>query len=109
MYLRHVPMKKVHLFTIIQIGTLVALWIIKSTPASLIFPLMVLALVGFRKLMDFFPSIFSQNDLFWLDNLMPASNKKTKDNKKTKKDKKSLKTGPTENEELVHLNGNGNV
>ena len=58
----------------------------------------VLALVGFRKLMDFFPSVFSQKDLFWLDNLMPASNKKTKDNKKTKNEKKSLKTGPTENE-----------
>ena len=48
--------------------------------------------------MDFFPSVFSQKDLFWLDNLMPASNKKTKDKKKTKKEKKSLKTGPTENE-----------
>ena len=48
--------------------------------------------------MDFFPSVFSQKDLFWLDNLMPASNKKTKDNKKTKNEKKSLKTGPTENE-----------
>ena len=32
---------KVHLFTAIQIATLGALWIIKSTPASLVFPLMV--------------------------------------------------------------------
>ena len=31
--------------------------------------------------MDFFPSVFSQNDLFWLDNLMPASNKKKKEKK----------------------------
>ena len=38
-------------------------------------------MVGFRKLMDFFPSVFSQNDLFWLDNLMPASNKKKKEKK----------------------------
>merc|ERR1711972_85520 len=82
MYLRHVPMKKVHLFTVIQIGTLVALWIIKSTPASLIFPLMVLALVGFRKLMDFFPFVFSQNELFWLDNIMPQSSKGKKKKKK---------------------------
>jgi len=103
MYLRHVPMKKVHLFTIIQIGTLVALWIIKSTPASLIFPLMVLALVGFRKLMDFFPSIFSQNDLFWLDNLMPANNKKSKNSKKTKKEMEAALS----DEELTNLkNGN---
>merc|ERR1712029_517546 len=84
-YLRHVPLKKVHLFTAIQAGSLAALWIIKSTPASLIFPLMVLALVGFRKAMDYFPSVFSQKELYWLDNLMPASNKKEKKKKKTKK------------------------
>ena len=75
-YLRHVPIKKVHLFTIIQILGLALLWIIKSTDASLIFPLMVLALVGLRKLMDFVPRIFSQKDLFWLDNLMPDKKKK---------------------------------
>ena len=37
--------------------------------------------------MDFFPSVFSQNDLFWLDNLMPASNKSSKEKKKSKKKK----------------------
>ncbi len=56
---------------------------IKSTPASLIFPLMVLALVGLRKGMDFFPSLFSQRDLEWLDDLMPE----TKGNKGKKKGK----------------------
>ena len=78
-YLRHVPIKKVHLFTVIQILGLALLWIIKSTDASLIFPLMVLALVGLRKLMDFVPKIFSQKDLFWLDNLMPDKKKKEGD------------------------------
>ena len=48
--------------------------------------LQVLALVGFRKAMDFIPSVFSQKELYWLDNLMPASNKKEK--KKKKKNKK---------------------
>ncbi|TRY71812.1 hypothetical protein TCAL_05306 [Tigriopus californicus] len=38
----------------------------------------VLALVGLRKLMDYFPRVFSQNDLKWLDNLMPDSGKKKK-------------------------------
>ena len=71
-----------------------ALWIIKSTPASLIFPLMVLALVGFRKVMDFFPSVFSQSELFWLDNLMPESKKKDKKNKK--KSKKTNENGTVE-------------
>ena len=54
------------------------LWVLKSTQASLIFPLMVLALVLFRKLMDFTPTIFSQNDLYWLDSLMPDSSKSRK-------------------------------
>ena len=44
-----------------------------------------MALVGFRKVMDFFPSVFSQKELFWLDNLMPESKKK--DKKKEKKNK----------------------
>jgi sodium bicarbonate transporter 10 len=56
--------------------SLALLWILKSTRASLLFPLMVLALVGLRKLMDFIPSVFSQKDLQWLDNLMPDSGKK---------------------------------
>ncbi len=78
-YLRHVPLKKVNLFTLVQCGCLAMLWIIKSTPASLVFPLMVLALVGLRKVMDYTPCIFSQNDLFWLDNLMPDRKKKKSD------------------------------
>ena len=41
----HQIVLQVHLFTMIQAFALAALWIIKSTPASLIFPLMV----SFRK------------------------------------------------------------
>jgi len=96
LYLRHVPLKKVHLFTMIQAGCLAALWVIKSTPASLIFPLMVLALVGFRKIMDYFPRVFSQSELFWLDNLMPESKKKDKKKKEKKKKKKGGESGTSE-------------
>ena len=39
-------------------------------------------MVGFRKMMDFFPSVFSQKELYWLDNLMPESKKKEKKKKK---------------------------
>ena len=46
----------------------------------------VLALVGFRKSMDHCPSLFSQKELYWLDNLMPVSNKKEKKKKKGKED-----------------------
>ena len=45
---------------------------------------MVLALVGFRKVMDYFPNIFSQDDLFYLDNLMPSSNDKDSDDSEDK-------------------------
>ncbi len=41
----------------------------------------VLALVGFRKMMDYVPSVFSQQDLLWLDNLMPDSGKHKKKKK----------------------------
>lgn len=33
-------------------------------------------------MMDYIPSVFSQNDLYWLDNLMPTRKKSEK--KKTK-------------------------
>lgn len=40
-YLRHVPLRKVHLFTFLQVLCLAALWILKSTVAAIIFPVMV--------------------------------------------------------------------
>lgn len=40
--LRHVPLNRIHLFTGIQLACLGLLWIIKSTPAAIIFPLMVI-------------------------------------------------------------------
>ncbi|RVE67757.1 hypothetical protein OJAV_G00084970 [Oryzias javanicus] len=39
-YLRHVPLRKVHLFTFIQVLCLALLWILKSTVAAIIFPVM---------------------------------------------------------------------
>uniref|UniRef100_A0AAY4BZB2 Anion exchange protein n=1 Tax=Denticeps clupeoides TaxID=299321 RepID=A0AAY4BZB2_9TELE len=72
-YLRHVPLRKVHLFTIIQFSCLVLLWVIKTSRAAIVFPMMVLALVFIRKLLDF---IFTKRELSWLDDLMPESKKK---------------------------------
>lgn len=40
-YLRHVPLRKVHLFTIIQLSCLVLLWLIKTSKAAIVFPMMV--------------------------------------------------------------------
>lgn len=40
-YLRHVPLRKVHLFTLTQLTCLVLLWVIKTSPAAIVFPMMV--------------------------------------------------------------------
>ncbi len=41
-YLRRVPLRRVHFFTLIQLGCLVLLWIIKDIKAtSILFPIMV--------------------------------------------------------------------
>ncbi|KAE8614406.1 hypothetical protein XENTR_v10008149 [Xenopus tropicalis] len=82
-FLRHVPLRKVHLFTFIQTACLVILWILKSTVAAIIFPLMLLALVGVRKSMEWF---FSLHDLSWLDDILPAKEKIVQEPKKEESD-----------------------
>uniref|UniRef100_A0A667ZFZ4 Anion exchange protein n=1 Tax=Myripristis murdjan TaxID=586833 RepID=A0A667ZFZ4_9TELE len=82
-YLRYVPLWKVHVFTAVQLTCLVLLWLIKASAAAVVFPMMVLALVFIRKLLDFF---FTKRELSWLDDLMPESKKKKEDDKKKKKE-----------------------
>ncbi|XP_031431809.1 sodium bicarbonate cotransporter 3 isoform X2 [Clupea harengus] len=81
-YLRYVPLWKVHMFTLVQLTCLVLLWVIKASAAAVVFPMMVLALVFIRKLLDFF--FFTKRELSWLDDLMPESKKKKEDDKKKK-------------------------
>ncbi|XP_039559777.1 sodium bicarbonate cotransporter 3 isoform X12 [Passer montanus] len=80
-YLRYVPLWKVHIFTVVQLTCLVLLWVIKASAAAVVFPMMVLALVFIRKLMDL---CFTKKELSWLDDLMPESKKKTEDDEKIK-------------------------
>uniref|UniRef100_A0AAX7SCM3 Anion exchange protein n=1 Tax=Astatotilapia calliptera TaxID=8154 RepID=A0AAX7SCM3_ASTCA len=82
-YLRYVPLWKVHVFTVVQLSCLIALWAIKASPAAVIFPMMVLALVFIRKLLDF---CFTKRELSWLDDLIPESKKKKEDDKKKEKE-----------------------
>ncbi|EAW99691.1 solute carrier family 4, sodium bicarbonate cotransporter, member 5, isoform CRA_d [Homo sapiens] len=42
-FLRHVPLRRIHLFTLVQILCLAVLWILKSTVAAIIFPVMSLS------------------------------------------------------------------
>ncbi|KFV55382.1 Electrogenic sodium bicarbonate cotransporter 4, partial [Gavia stellata] len=83
-FLRHVPLRRIHLFTLVQVRSVVLAvrWILKSTVAAIIFPVMILALILVRRLLDF---VFSQHDLAWIDNIIPEKEKKKEDDKKKKK------------------------
>ncbi|KAJ8400065.1 hypothetical protein AAFF_G00401040 [Aldrovandia affinis] len=95
-FLRHVPLRRVHLFTLVQIICLAVLWILKSTVAAIIFPVMILGLMVVRKMLDL---VFSQHDLAWLDDILPENDKKKKDDKKKKKDKKKSRVAEEDSEE----------
>ncbi|XP_036926630.1 sodium bicarbonate cotransporter 3 isoform X3 [Sturnira hondurensis] len=98
-YLRYVPLWKVHIFTVVQLTCLVLLWVIKASAAAVVFPMMVLALVFVRKLMDL---CFTKRELSWLDDLMPESKKKKEDDKK-KKEKEEAERMLQSSDETVHL------
>ncbi|XP_058864629.1 electrogenic sodium bicarbonate cotransporter 4-like isoform X5 [Acipenser ruthenus] len=98
-FLRHVPLRRVHLFTVVQIVCLTVLWVLKSTMAAIIFPVMILGLIIVRKMLDW---VFSQHDLAWLDDILPEKDKKKEEDKKKKKKKKKNgrgEEGDSEDEE----------
>ncbi|XP_072515699.1 electrogenic sodium bicarbonate cotransporter 4 isoform X2 [Salminus brasiliensis] len=95
-FLRHVPLRRVHLFTLVQITCLAVLWILKSTVAAIIFPVMILGLMVVRKMLDL---VFSQHDLAWLDDILPDKDKKKKEDEKKKKEKKKAKGGDHDSDE----------
>uniref|UniRef100_A0A4W4FZJ9 Anion exchange protein n=1 Tax=Electrophorus electricus TaxID=8005 RepID=A0A4W4FZJ9_ELEEL len=99
-YLRYVPLWKVHVFTIVQLTCLVLLWVIKVSAAAVVFPMMVLALVFVRKLLDF---CFTKRELSWLDDLMPESKKKKEDDKKKKEAQRMLESEQGMEYDAEHL------
>ncbi|KAL0274169.1 UNVERIFIED_CONTAM: hypothetical protein PYX00_006656 [Menopon gallinae] len=77
MFLRQVPLRRVHLFTIIQLICLIALWIIKTfKTTSILFPLMLIVMIGIRKSLDF---VFTRRELKILDDVMPEVTKRSKE------------------------------
>ncbi|KAK5604848.1 Sodium bicarbonate cotransporter 3 [Crenichthys baileyi] len=94
-YLRYVPLWKVHVFTLVQLSCLIILWAIKVSPAAVIFPMMVLALVFIRKLLDF---CLTKRELSWLDDLIPESKKKKDDDKKKEEEDAQRMMEETEDE-----------
>ncbi|KAK9532166.1 hypothetical protein VZT92_009565 [Zoarces viviparus] len=95
-FLRHVPLRRVHLFTLVQIVCLAVLWVLKSTFLAIIFPVMILGLLVVRKLLDL---MFSQHDLAWLDDILPDKDQKKKEDDKTKKKDKKKAAEPDSDEE----------
>uniref|UniRef100_A0A023EXA3 Anion exchange protein n=1 Tax=Aedes albopictus TaxID=7160 RepID=A0A023EXA3_AEDAL len=74
MFLRQVPIRRVHLFTLIQLACLVMLWVIKSfSSTSILFPLMLVVMIGIRKSLDF---LFTRRELKILDDVMPEMTKR---------------------------------
>ncbi|XP_068070330.1 sodium bicarbonate cotransporter 3 isoform X17 [Danio rerio] len=101
-YLRYVPLWKVHIFTLVQLTCLVLLWVIKVSAAAVVFPMMVLALVFVRKLLDF---CFTKRELSWLDDLMPESKKKKEDDKKKKAKEEAQRMMEAEEEIEIPFDG----
>ncbi|XP_055869430.1 sodium bicarbonate cotransporter 3-like isoform X3 [Biomphalaria glabrata] len=99
-YLRHVPINRVHIFTFIQIICLGVLCAIKSIKAvSIVFPVMVLGTCFVRKAMDY---IFTQRELKWLDDLMPEATRKAKEDEKKKKLAEQADQEEEEDSDVVH-------
>ncbi|CAD6186167.1 unnamed protein product [Caenorhabditis auriculariae] len=82
-YIRHVPIKKIHLFTAFQVGCLALLWGIKSVKStSILFPIMLVVMVAIRKAMEKF---FTSSDLKYLDDPMPDFHLRKKEDLKKRR------------------------
>ncbi|KAH0953671.1 hypothetical protein HN011_005095, partial [Eciton burchellii] len=108
MFLRQVPLKRVHMFTMIQLACLTCLWLIKSfSQTSILFPLMLVVMIGIRKLLDI---VFTQRELKILDDIMPEPSKKHADDlRKLENGEEHTDTmgyGPPENIQISLANGN---
>ncbi|XP_026669475.1 electrogenic sodium bicarbonate cotransporter 1 isoform X8 [Ceratina calcarata] len=106
MFLRQVPLKRVHLFTTIQLTCLACLWIIKSfSSTSILFPLMLVVMIGIRKSLDF---LFTQRELKILDDVMPETSMKDDlcQLESGEEQNESMGYGPSGNIQISLANGN---
>lgn len=105
MFLRQVPLKRVHIFTIIQLGCLVMLWVIKSfSSTSILFPLMLVVMIGIRKSLDF---LFTRRELKILDDVMPETTKRTEEERRQLEGEEgNTDIDPTGNLQIPLANGN---
>ncbi|RCN48569.1 anion exchange protein [Ancylostoma caninum] len=100
-YIRHVPIKKIHLFTAFQVGCLAVLWTVKSIKTtSITFPIMLVVMVAVRKLMEKF---FTVTDLKYLDDPMPDFHlRKKEDLKRRQSEGEPVDIELEENQATIH-------
>uniref|UniRef100_A0A0P5GM72 Anion exchange protein n=1 Tax=Daphnia magna TaxID=35525 RepID=A0A0P5GM72_9CRUS len=68
-YLRKVPLKRVHMYTAIQLVCFAVLWVVKTNETiSISFPLMLVIMIFIRKALDF---VFTREELHVLDSVIP--------------------------------------
>ncbi|XP_077259111.1 na[+]-driven anion exchanger 1 isoform X8 [Temnothorax americanus] len=109
MFLRQVPLKRVHMFTAIQLTCLACLWLIKSfSHTSILFPLMLVVMIGIRKSLDF---MFTQRELKILDDIMPEPSKKHAEELRKLENgedhqNETMEYGPPGNIQISLANGN---
>ncbi|XP_046961866.1 electroneutral sodium bicarbonate exchanger 1 isoform X4 [Vanessa cardui] len=108
MFLRQVPIRRVHVFTAIQLTCLVCLWVIKSfSMTSILFPLMLVVMIGIRKSLDIF---FTRREMKILDDVMPEMTKRNQDELRELGDvEDNNKSNPPafqENLQIPLINGN---
>ena len=63
-YVKRVPAKAIHAFTLIQVVALGALWVLKTSSVGILFPVLIAALVPIRMIMG---KVFRAEDLEALD------------------------------------------
>ncbi|KAK6166324.1 hypothetical protein SNE40_023048 [Patella caerulea] len=102
-YLRHVPLWRVHIFTLVQLVCLIALWVVKSIKSiSIGFPLLVVFTGVVRKLLECF---FTQYELKYLDDILPKKKKNIE-----KDDKEAiLKNDTSPGFKNINSNGKGSI
>lgn len=75
-FLRHVRLNRVNLFTFIQVVCLICLFLLKLYKTiSITFPIMVLALVFIRLFLNY---VFTEKELSYLDDIIPGTETKRK-------------------------------
>ncbi|KAK0426363.1 hypothetical protein QR680_009669 [Steinernema hermaphroditum] len=101
-YIRHVPITVIHMFTLCQVGCLAVLWIVKSIKkTSMAFPIMLVVMVAVRKLME---KAFSEKDLKYLDDKMPDFHLRKREDLKRKQSetKEEIEIDLDENQGTIH-------